>query len=887
MPRFRGLRRLFRHRDPARELEDEIGFHLETRVDELTALGVPREEASRRAAAEFGDRERYRRETAAVDAAIQRTAVLSSLRMDLVHALRVLRRAPGFSLTVIVSLGISIAATTTVFSLADAVLLRALPFRDPEALVWIASVRPQRTDAPLSLPEFIDYSSRTRTVDIAALANWNAAMETETQTRRLQGLRLSANTFEVLGAVPSAGRPLRREDDRPDAPRVVMLSHRFWMAEFGGDGGVVGRMLRLNGEQHQVVGVLPRHFPLPVRNVDLVVSLQPELDARRTLRNSVNFLRLFGRIRPTASIDAARQDLGAIANDLRGEFPTEYATKLGIAVTPMQEFLVGDTRTTFVVMLGAVGLLLAIALANVLNLLLIRGTARKGEMALRRALGGTRRHLAVGATSEAAILAIMGAVAGALLSAWLVSSVASSSIAVLRLDEARVASRTLIFVTLVSLLATLLFSVIQLGPALRTAPKEALAAIARVHGSRGEARLRSVLLVVQLGFAVMLTIVTATMARSFARLQAVDLGFRPDSTYVAMVSLPPQKYGTVADLTGFTEAFAAALRATPGVVQAGVVSIAPLTGLLASVPFSVVGRPPADPNERLNANFRAISPGYFRSIGAALISGRDFATSDGAAAPPAAIVSRAFAERYLGDGDPLGQQIMVNDNNDGPRPLTVVGVLDHVRHVAIDGAPTFDVYIPMAQVHRDGLEFAAGRQFWTVRVAGVDDVFSRTFGRVLAGVDKDVALAGVQPMRRYVDDALGPRRFSVLALLGFAGVALLLAAIGVYGVVAYSVEQRRREIGLRLALGASASNVARTFVAPALAMTIVGVAGGIAGAWLARQLVAGLLFGVSPTEPQTMAFVGLALVATSALAAAVPAYRATTIAPAIALANDN
>jgi putative ABC transport system permease protein len=802
-------------------------------------------------------------------------------------AARSLLRLPAFSLAVVASLGISIAAITTVFSVADAVLFRALPYRDAATLVWITSVRPQRTDAPFSLPEYMDYADRARTVDIAAFTAWSASMATPTVARRLQGMRISANGFDVLGVSAAAGRLLRGPDDRPDAPRVVLLSHAFWVNQFAGDPAAVGQVLRLNDQPYQVIGVLPRYFPIPLRDVDVVAPLSPDLDPRRHVRTSVNFLRVFGRLRGAGSIASARQELSGIAGALRARFPAEYATKLGVAVTPMQEFLVGGSRQTIVVMLGAATLLLGIALANVLNLLLVRGGARKGEMALRRALGGAGRHLAYGAASEAVLLAVAGAALGAILARWLVSLVAGSTIAVLRLDEARVAGRTLWFVIAISMLATLLFSAMQLVSALRSTPLQALSAIGRgLHGSRGEARLRGAFLVAQLGFAVLLTIVTATMARSLARLQAVELGYRPDSVFVARLSLPPQKYRSVAQLARFTQQFEQTLRGGPGVAGAGVISIAPLSGSLSIIPFNVVGREPAQDRERLEANLRAISPGYLSAVGARVAAGRDFAPADDEVAAKAAIVSRALADRYFPSADPLGRQLLIDDNNAGPRPVTVVGVVENMRHVGLDGPAPYDIYIPMAQVHPDGLGFVTGSQYWTVKVAAGTRDYPRTFTRTLGAVDRDVAVARVEPMRAYVDDHLSSRKFSVLALLGFALVALVLATIGVYGVVAYSVQQRRREIGLRLALGASPIEVARSFIVPAFRLAVAGVVIGVVGAVMARRAVAGLLFGVAPTEPMILGIVAVSLLATSAVAAAIPARRAARIDPAIAFQDE-
>ncbi|HJR43732.1 MAG TPA: ADOP family duplicated permease [Gemmatimonadaceae bacterium] len=812
---------------------------------------------------------------------------MTLLTRSLRHAARSLRRAPAFSLAVVASLGISIAAITTVFSIADAVLFRPLPYESADRLVWISSVRTQRSDAPFTVAEYADYRERARTIDIAAYTAWNAGMATPTGARRLQGMRISANAFDVLGVSPSAGRLLRDADDQPGAPRAVVLSHGFWMDQFAGDRRIIGDLLRLNDEPHEIVGVLPRHFPMPLRDVDVLVPLSPELDPNRHVRTSTSFLLLFGRARGDASLAVAGQELSRIAHELRSRFPTEYASRLGVSVTPMREYLVGDTRQTFVVMLGAATLLLLIALANVLNLVLIRGIARKGELALRRALGGSGRQLAYGVASEAVLLAAAGATAGILLTNWAVSLVRSSSIGVLRLDESQVDERTLVFVVAIAILASLLSSAFQFASVARAAPRQALSAIGRgQHGSRGEARARGALLLAQVGFAVLLTIVTATMALSLARLQAVQLGYRPDSVFVARMAMPPHRYQTVGDLSRFAGELEASLRSVPGVVAAGAISIAPLSGGLAVIPFRVGGRRPAHERERLEAHLRAITPGYLTAVGATLRAGRDFSDADNEVVAPVAIISRALAERYLAGIDPLGQEILVDDNNVGPRPIMVVGVVDDMRHVTIEGPAPVDIYIPMAQLHPDNLRLVTNRHFWTVRVESGASDYPRAFARTLAAIDRDVALSRVEPMRTYVDRSLAARKFSVVALLGFAVIALVLATIGVYGVVSYSVAQRRREIGVRLALGATSAGVMRFFVAPAVRLALLGAAIGVAGALSTRRVIAGLLFGVTPAEPVTMGIVATMLLLTCAIAAAIPARRAAGTDPAVALRDS-
>ncbi|HXT49718.1 MAG TPA: ADOP family duplicated permease [Thermoanaerobaculia bacterium] len=804
------------------------------------------------------------------------------------HAARSLLGAPAFTSAVVASLGISIAAIATVWSVADAVLFRPLPYGHADRLVWITSVRPQRADAPFSLPELMDYADRARTVDIAAFASWNASLATAGVARRLDGMRISGNAFDVLGASPSAGRLLRAADDRPDAPRVVLLSHAFWTSEFGADRGVVGRTLRLNDQPYQVVGVLPRRFPLHVlRHVDVIVPLSPDLDPRRHVRTSTNFLRLFGRTRG-AGTAAAAQELSAIASELRAGFPSEYADKLGVAVAPLQEFMVGNTRRTFVVMLGAAGLLLAIAFANVLNLLLVRAVAKRGEIALRRALGGSGRQLALGPVSEAALLALAGAAAGAIMAKWLVTLVASSSLAVPRLDEARLAGRTVVFVAAIAVLGTLLFSAIQLVAASRAAPQQALSAIGRGLGrARGEVRVRAGLLVAQLGLAMLLTVVTVTMARSLARLQSVALGFRPDSVFVARLALPAQRYQSVADLARFADELEPALRAQPGVVAAGTISVAPLSGILRMVPFTVAGRPPARVRDRPDANLRAVSSGYLAAVGATILRGRDFTPADRGDAAKAAIVSRALAERHFGGLDPLGQQLLLDDNEAGPRPVTIVGVVENMRHVSLDGPAEVDVYVPLAQSHPDGVGFLAASQFWMVRLTPGTRGYAQTFSRTLQAIDRDVAIALPQSMSAYVDASLAPRRFSVLALFGFAAVAMVLALVGVHGLVAYSVAQRRREIGLRLALGATAVGIAGSLVGRTLGLAACGVAIGVGGALLSKPLVSNLLFGVAPSEPAIVVAVACLLIAASAGAAALAARRATGIDPTVALGERN
>jgi len=812
---------------------------------------------------------------------------MRSFLMQLRLSARALRRSPTSSGFIVATLALCIATSTGVFSIVYGVLVRALPYRDPARLMWISSVRPGRSDSPFSLPEFMDLRERTRAIDLAAYTSWNATRPTATVAQRLQGMRISASAFELLGMRPTVGRLLRDADDADGADAVVVLSHAFWQRNFGGSSAVIGTTIPLNGEPYVVVGVLPRHFPLPLRDLDVVVPLVPDRDPRRHLRNSVNFLRVVGRLHGGATRDGAERELTALTADLRARFPTEYATKLGVRVTSLQEYLVGTSRLTLIVLLACVGLMLAIAFVNVLNLLLVRSSTRQGEIAVRRALGASAWRVASQLLAEGALLAAAGAIGGTLLAYWGVGFVTSAVGGVIpRLDEVHVDGTVLLFVAALMVVATAVFSLAPLGSALRAAPNASLRAAGRMGaGDRGQSRLHGAFIIAQIALAVVLTATTAALLRSLTRLQRIDLGFRADSVFVARLSLPPQRYASPADVAGFYDRLHAALARQPGVSAVGVVSVAPLSGLLATVPFTVRRRPPIAYRERPSANYRAVSPAYLASIRAHVGAGRGFAESDDASAPAVALVSRALANRYFDGNDPLGQELLVDDNDTGPRPVTVVGVVEDMRHVDLQGPPPYDIYIPLRQIHRDGVGLVTNNQFWTVRVAMSPEAFGAVFAQALRAVDPEAATSDMSSMASYVDRALGSRRFAVTLLLGVSLMALTLAAVGVYGVMAYSVAQRRREIGVRLALGSPPREVVGLILWRTLRLSALGITLGVIGSRLASQAVAGLLFGTAPHDAETLIAVSALLGAVSLAASWIPARRAARVDPVLVLSG--
>jgi predicted permease len=806
---------------------------------------------------------------------------------DLRYALRQWTRQPAFALAAISTLAIAIAANTTMFALTDAVLFRALPFADAGRLVWIASVRSDNASAPFTLPEFMDYRARSRSLaGLAAYANWSASLSGDGVTERFQGARMSANAFEVLGVSAAAGRLLGDADDRADAPRVAVISHRLWQQRFGGTTDVVGRRVRINGDPAAIVGVLPAHFPLPLRDIDVIVPLAPDRDPVRYARSSTNFLRLLGRLEPAVSADQAQQELTAICARLRQEFPVDYAAKQAVTATPLADAIVGDQRPTMVLLLGSVVVVLSTALANLLCLLLVRTNDRRAEMSVRMAMGASRSRLVRQLAVEALVLTGVAGTIGAGLAVLATSTATTwAPAAIPRLAEVRCDSRALLFASTLTLTASALFTLAPLGTLLRTRAHDALRLVSRGSiGERWNHRLRDSLVAAEIAAALVLLVGTTLLVREFVHLQRVQPGFTPDSVFQARVSLPVS-YRAPADVERFHDALMARLAQLPGIQDVGLISAAPLSGVLATVPFAVVGQDRGNEPSRLpSANFRVITPGYLAAAGTRLVKGRGFSDRDRASTSPVAIVSEALADRWLG-AEPIGRRVLIDDNNTGPRPVEVVGIVENVRQASMSGPAGLDLYIPLSQIHPDGVTFIRNNQFWMVRSHGDPEAFQTSFVTALRAVDRDAAVSGMGTMRQGLETWFAPRRFSLAMFAAFSVTAVLLAVSGLYGLVSYAVSQRRREIGLRMALGASIVDVRRLILGDATRLAIIGIIVGIGLVFAARPLKSWLV-GDAAIEPVLASATVAALFTVVILAAAVPAYRASRIEPTVALKGD-
>jgi putative ABC transport system permease protein len=801
-----------------------------------------------------------------------------------------LLRQPGFSLVAILTLALAIGANTAIFSLVNAVLLRQLPFTQPERLAQVWSVRSVGDSFQFTVPDFCDYRDQSRNVALAAFANWSGNLTGTGEPERVQGTRVSANVFELLGVKATLGRTLLPSDDQPGNQHVVVLSHGFWRRRFNASSSVIGQKMLLNGVSYEIVGVLPPEFLFPFyADAELVAPLAPEADPLRHVRNSVSFLRLLARLKPEITPAQAAAELNGIASQLRQQYPQANGGKLGVRVVKLRDGIVGNYRNALWVLFGAVGLVLLIACANLANLLLARAAGRRREMALRAALGAARTRLIRQLLTESLLLALAGAALGALLAYWGGEMLLTLSPANLpRAREASLDGRALSFTLAVSLLCGLLFG---LAPAWQTSAIDLNRSLR--EGGKGTAgraagnRLRSLLVVAEVALALVLLIGAGLFIRSFQKAQEVRPGFDASNVLLVRLALPPNNYPDHEAIIRFTEQAEQRLAALPGVQSLGVVDIPPLNGMGGStVEFNMAGRPPATRERTPRAQYRIATPGYFRALGITLIAGREFNERDKAAARPVLLINQQLAQRYFGDRNPVGEYLTIDDNNQGPRALEIIGVVGDVKQIGLENSPTFDIYLPLRQVHADNIGLLRNNLHWALRTATEPQALAASVKRELQAIDRDVPASSIRTMEQSLAAILAPRRFNLLLLGIFAAVALLLAAAGIYAVVAYAVTQRKQEIGIRLALGAQTKDVLRLVIGQSMRPALIGIGIGLIAALALTRLMTGLLFGVSATDPATFAAICGLLLFVALLACWIPARRAAKVDPLIALRRD-
>ena len=813
---------------------------------------------------------------------------METLLQDLRYSFRMLRGRPGFSVAALLALALGIGVNSVIFSAVNAILLRQLPFKASEQLVWVWSTRTDRDKAFFSIPNFIDSRDQNQTLEqMVAFANWGANLAGKGEPERLQGVRISANAFQVLGVEATAGRLLIPEDDRPDSPRVVVLGHGLWQRRFGGDENLIGQTLSLNGQTYTVVGILPPGFKFfgAEGDAEIGVPLKMEIDSRKAERGS-NFLRVYARLKPGVTRQQAQADLAAIEERLRQQYPDTNAKNTAPRVLALQTEIVGNYGLALWLLLGAVAVVLLIACTNLANLLLARAATRRKEMAIRTALGATRARLIRQMLTESLLLALCGGVLGLLFAWWGIDLLLGFSPADLpRLNAITIDARVLLFTLAVSLVAGIVFGLAPAIQSSRTNLNEELKSnLSSVFGGARQNSFRNLLVVAEVALSLLLLIGAGLFVRSLIRLQQVSPGLDTQNLLLVRLSLPQSNYTKGETVTAFYEKLEPRVSSLPGVEAVAASNVLPLSGLNVRADFTIVGRPPRTREETPAAQNRWVSPGYFNAMKIPVLQGREFTEQDRAGARLVAVVDKVAARRYWQDENPVGAHILIDDAAPAPpREVEIIGVVDEIKHNGLDEEPTATVYAPFYQIPPGAVSFFANRMNLVVRTSIEPMTLGDEIRSQVQSVDRDVPASNISTMEQFLAATIAPRKFNLFLLVIFAVAALMLAAAGLYAVIAYSVQQRTKEIGIRMALGAKANDVFKLIISQGMKLVVIGVATGLLASLLLTRLMASLLYGVSATDPLTFATIALLLTGVALGACFVPARRATKVDPMVAL----
>jgi putative ABC transport system permease protein len=790
---------------------------------------------------------------------------------DIRFGLRMLLRNPGATALATIALALGIGGNTAVFSVVNAVLLRPLPVASPERLVWIWANSPSR-NLPFAFTSYYNYAEWKAGMPSLESASaytpaW-ASLLIGNDPERVDIIRVNASFFHMLGITPFAGRDFLAADDQPGAPKVAILEYGLWERRFGSDRGVVGRAIKLDGENVTVAGVLPRGFAFPSKAADIYMPI-----ASSTVRGDATApsVGAYGRLKAGVPLARAQAEIDAVSRRLADAYPGMKGR--GARLWPVRDFAVREVRLSLLVLLGSVGLVLLIACANVANLLLVRASVRQREIALRTALGAGRWRILRQLLTESVLLSIAGGAAGIGLGYAGIQFLPSYSLARIPfLGQVSLDGSVLVFAVSASLLTGILFGLAPAISAFRTRVYETLKEGSLAAGeSRGRNRFRGALVVIEVAVALLLSIGASLMMRTLLRLQATSPGFEADGVLIASVSLPANKYPKADPRIAFYRATLDRLAAMPGVQAASMASLVPLGGPNTGTNLLIEGQPAPRPEETPIFWRRVIDPAYFRVMRIPLVRGREFNDQDVGAATPVAIINETMARRYWPGADPIGKRFGTQE-----RWLTVAGIVGDVKFTSLtkDADPEF--YVPYRQSAQSDMVL-------TVRTASDPLLLASALREAVHQTDAAQPVSKVTTMAQLLDYSVGTPRLAAALLTIFGAIALLLAAVGIYGVIAFSVARRTREIGVRIALGAGGRDVLRMVVGQAVVLAVVGVAVGIAGALALTSAIQGMLFGVTATDPLIYASVSLLLIVIAALAAYIPARRASRLSPSIAL----
>jgi predicted permease len=860
------------------ELEAELQSHLEAITEENIRRGMPPEEARCSARREFGGleqtKELYREQRG--------LPFLETFLQDIRFGTRMLVKNPGFTIVAVLTLALGIGANAAIFSVVDAVLLRPLAYRDADRLVTIL----HHGDNPVAVANYIDWRDQSRSFEaMGAADSWSANLSGIDSPEHILGLKVTQSLLPLLGVEPQLGRLFVAGEDQQGSEHEVILSYGLWQRRFASDSKVLGKVITLDGEPYTVLGVMPRTFKFAPFWATRAEMWVPNAFGDRIHNRGGNSLRIFARLKRDVALSEARAEIATIAARLEQKFP---GTNRDIVVTPLKQNVVGQVQAPLLLLLGAVGFVLLIACANVAHMLLARSATRQKEIAVRTALGAPRMRVIRQFLTENLLLAAMGASAGALLAVWGTRALVALSPAFLpRVDTIRMDARVVLFLIAVTVLTGLVFG---LAPAMHASAVNLTDTLK--DGGRGGSdghgrnRLRSFLVASEFALALILLIGAGLMVRSFFALQSIDPGFNPNRVLSMAVSVAGTQESEPHRRAIFYQQLVERVRALPGVEAAGGINHLPLAGDMWGWPFAIEGRAKPLPGESPSAVYRIVMPGYFETMRLPVLRGREIAATDDPSAPGVVLINETAARKYWLGENPLGKHIAFDDDKTAsPTWLTVIGMVRDAKQENWAEAPYPEVYLAALQ-NRGFLgerESHASYITLVVRTRGNPSALLGTIKNTVWTFDRNLAISEILTMDDVVAEANAEPRFE-MALLGvFAGVALILAAVGIYGVMSYSVARRTQEIGIRISLGASRSDVLRLVARQGMVLALAGSAAGIVGALLLSRLMTKLLYGVLPTDPVTFTVVAVLLTLVALAANYLPARRATRVDPIVAL----
>ncbi|HEU0177191.1 MAG TPA: ABC transporter permease [Blastocatellia bacterium] len=865
---------LFHRKRREREFADELESHLAMHIEDNLRAGMSPEEARRVALVKLGGvtqvQELHRGQRG--------LPMLETLFHDLRFGARMLFKNPSFTLIAVVTLALGIGANTAIFSVVNAVLLRALPYPEPERLVRFCEINPGRgwLDFAVSAPNFVHWRKQQSVCEQLAAYQFNNLNFTGGgEPERVAALSVTANFFSVLGVAPAHGRNFLPEEEQPGRNHVAVLSDGLWGRRFGADPNLIGRQIQLSGESYTVVGVMPPDFQF-TQGAELWMPLTlPPAGANGSAGHNLSVI---GRLKPGVSLAQAQASMGAIARQLEQQYP-ESNTGWGVRMNTFYDWIVPEQiRRSMLTLFAAVGFVLLISCANVANLLLARASARRPEMAIRAAMGASRWRVMRQLLTESLLLSTLGGLVGSSLAFWCTDLIkASTALNIPRLNETRLDVKALGFTFLIALGVGLIFGLAPAWQASKLALNETLKEGGRSGSGGKRQRLRGALVIAEIALALTLLVGAGLMIRSFMRLQNVPLGFAPNHVLTMRLALPTTKYGQGAPRVNFFDQLLQRLRATPGVIDASAIYNLPLAGGDWAEEVTLEGRDAAPSGTPLPAEVNAVTPRYFQTMGIPMLAGRDFTEQDRGAfwlgeSPWTLIVNETFARRYWPNENPIGKRFRFGDNVFG----TVIGVVGDVRSQSLEREARPAFYVSHGHFSWPALTIV-------VRASAPPEAMTAALRAQVYALDHDLPVYNIRPMEQIVSNAAGQPRFQTLLLGLFGAAALLLAAIGIYGVMAYAVTQRTREIGVRMALGARTRDVLRHVLWQGMKLVLTGATLGLAGAFVAARALKSMLFGVSPADPLTFAAVTVFLALVAFAACWIPARRATKVDPLVAL----